>query len=169
VRATSVLTSNRLILRHNFSKQSPSRSLPAFLFCRRSVIPASADSACAHGRREMVSRHARHTSPPTKSPSPHRLNAAAASSCKATPSHRNWKVLCNTLTVLKHEAQAVLSACIPPRCCKAPPSHNLCLVSCNNFAIIQRHSNRMLSHAVASNAIRCVTPTSMPYTCHCCA
>jgi hypothetical protein len=47
--------------------------------------------------------------------------------CKVQP-HSLAIVLRNTLTVLEHEAQVVLSDCMPLCRCKAPQSSSLCIV-----------------------------------------
>ena len=48
--------------------------------------------------------------------------------CEAVPSDGVFCVLRNTFSVLKHDAQVVLSFCIPLLCCKAVPSDGLCSV-----------------------------------------
>jgi hypothetical protein len=58
-------------------------------------------------------------------------------------------VLRNTFVVLKHEAQAGLSGCIPLRRCKAVESRSLGKVSRNAQSPMEAQSNCMLPKAAA--------------------
>ncbi len=59
-------------------------------------------------------------------------------------------VLRNTLTVLKHVAQADLSDCMPLLCCKAVESHSLGIVLRNATTTMPvAHSNHKLPKAAA--------------------
>jgi hypothetical protein len=58
-------------------------------------------------------------------------------------------VLCNTLTILKHEAQAALSGWMPLCCCKAPPSHSLGIVLSNATSCMVALSRHILPGAAA--------------------
>ena len=64
---------------------------------------------------------------------------------EAVPSDGLCSVLRNTLAVLKHEAQAILSACMPICRCKAVESHSLGMVLRNTSAVVKHDAQVDLS------------------------